>query len=474
MNDMGANHPKYVLNINGHSHDYERTYPQSGVVHITTGNGGASLEQDGSCKWLSGCPPPSYSAFRAMHHGVLKLHFGPDSIEGWEICGVAASSDDIACTTGSTLDHFVIGTRADLAPIVSAPVKVDGVVGKSIDFRVTARDPDGDPVVALSPDLSGLPSGDATWTPDTGGASGSFHWQPAVTDLGTFTVTFTAHNVLTGAASTVLAVQDATLPVNLILNASFDSSTAGWSAYGGSALARVSPGLLGDWCAEITGSPTTVTRFGLTDAPNWIARVGATGEDYRFSAWVRSVNATGSARLRAREYLGTILQGTEDLSAPTVVTSDWQRLEVEHLAITPGSTIDFHVLYDPTGPGESFQVDSAMSVMIPPAVAQGAAAHAPPLSDAGLGPLRFSTSVRPIPVVGRAVLSFALTRPGPVEIMVFGIDGRRVATLLDQPFVEAGRHEIAVDPRSARLAPGVYHYRVRAAEGALTGRFVIL
>src|SRR5262252_369238 len=53
IDGLGASHNKYVLNLNGHSHDFERTKPQSGVVHITVGTGGGAFEQDGSCLWLT-------------------------------------------------------------------------------------------------------------------------------------------------------------------------------------------------------------------------------------------------------------------------------------------------------------------------------------------------------------------------------------------------------------------------------------
>jgi len=112
--NLATGHPKYVLNLNGHSHNYERTTPQSGVVHITSGAGGSTLEEDGSCLWLGGCPPPSYTAFRAMHHGVLKLQFTNTGIEGSFICGPAGDSgsnqNDITCQPGDIMDSFVIGT----------------------------------------------------------------------------------------------------------------------------------------------------------------------------------------------------------------------------------------------------------------------------------------------------------------------------------------------------------------------------
>src|SRR5262249_22476277 len=71
LDQLGAAQAKYVLNLNGHSHDYERTFPQSGVVHITAGASGSNLEEeaDSTCRWAGGCPPPAFSAFRAFHRG---------------------------------------------------------------------------------------------------------------------------------------------------------------------------------------------------------------------------------------------------------------------------------------------------------------------------------------------------------------------------------------------------------------------
>ena len=116
MDALGAAHSKYVLNLNGHSHDYERTKPQSGVVHITVGTGGAAFEQDGSCLWLM-CAQPSWSAYRAFHHGTLRLRFTPTSIHADMICGPpGGGTSDITCTLGDVIDALVIGTDVADAP----------------------------------------------------------------------------------------------------------------------------------------------------------------------------------------------------------------------------------------------------------------------------------------------------------------------------------------------------------------------
>ena len=48
--------------------------------------------------------------------------------------------------------------------------------------------------------------------------------------------------------------------------------------------------------------------------------------------------------------------------------------------------------------------------------------------------------------------------------------------MLEETELPAGRHDIklATRGRGGRMKSGVYFYRVRVAEGARTGRFVIL
>ena len=107
-----ASHSKYVLNVNGHSHDYERSYPQHGVVHITAGTGGSELEENKTPCLFRVCPAPSWSAYRAMHFGVLKLHFTRSDIRGEFICGPAGGGkNDVQCTVGSVVDRFTLPAR---------------------------------------------------------------------------------------------------------------------------------------------------------------------------------------------------------------------------------------------------------------------------------------------------------------------------------------------------------------------------
>jgi hypothetical protein len=110
LDGFGARYPKYVLNLNGHSHDYERTKPQAHVVHITAGIGGGALEHVATtkCGWPS-CTPPPFTAYRAIHHGFLKVTASPDELRVEAICGPASpGTDDVRCVDGEILDEVDI------------------------------------------------------------------------------------------------------------------------------------------------------------------------------------------------------------------------------------------------------------------------------------------------------------------------------------------------------------------------------
>ncbi len=117
LDSMGARHDKYVLNLNGHSHNYERSHPQHGVVHVTAGTGGADLQETSNpeCLWRGGCPPPAWSACRAMHHVVVGLRVASGRMEGTVLCGPRGDRDsnenDISCARGSVVDSFTIFPR---------------------------------------------------------------------------------------------------------------------------------------------------------------------------------------------------------------------------------------------------------------------------------------------------------------------------------------------------------------------------
>ena len=204
LDSLGTTHSKYKLNLNGHSHDYERSYPQNGVVHITAGTGGANLEQlsNSPCPWPGGCPAPAWSAYRAFHHVAVQLHFTPTSIEIVTFCGPPGDStsniNDVTCSQGSVVDQFIIG---DQPPVVTAPATATVAENSLLTVNVTASD--AEPISSLT--ASGLPAG-ATFAAGPGNTTGTLTWTPTYSQAGSYTVTFTATNTRTTSASTVITV----------------------------------------------------------------------------------------------------------------------------------------------------------------------------------------------------------------------------------------------------------------------------
>lgn len=86
-------------------------------------------------------------------------------------------------------------------------------------------------------------------------------------------------------------------------------------------------------------------------------------------------------------------------------------------------------------------------------------------------------AVVPNPLNPNGVLRFATSRPGPLSVTLFDIQGRRVRTLVAGRNVPAGMQRIEIDGRTdtgSMLASGIYFYRIEAADGSVKGRFSIL
>ncbi|NIK78067.1 hypothetical protein FHS15_003205 [Paenibacillus castaneae] len=142
--NFAKKYPKYVLHLNGHNHNYERTNPEvtDGVVFITVGTGGVDLNGppivDG-CIW-SECPAPDWSAERFYQWGALQLTFEEDKIAGEFYCGpsggfmnaeqrlkqeeeLLAKKGKGTCDSGVVLDTFTIQS-ADTSEVPS-PASAD-------------------------------------------------------------------------------------------------------------------------------------------------------------------------------------------------------------------------------------------------------------------------------------------------------------------------------------------------------------
>jgi hypothetical protein len=67
-----------------------------------------------------GCKVPSFTAFRAIHHGFLKISVQPSRLDVAAVCGPASpGNEDIHCGESETFDEISIpagGAAAEPAP----------------------------------------------------------------------------------------------------------------------------------------------------------------------------------------------------------------------------------------------------------------------------------------------------------------------------------------------------------------------
>ena len=131
--------------------------------------------------------------------GTLSWTPGFDQAGSYTVTFTAANALNGGASTAITVSNV------DRAPVASAPATAAGVEGSPLTVNLTASDPDGDAIGSLT--ASGLPAG-ATFTAGPGNTTGTLEWTPTTGDAGSYTVTFTAANALSGGASTAITVSN--------------------------------------------------------------------------------------------------------------------------------------------------------------------------------------------------------------------------------------------------------------------------
>ena len=322
-----------------------------------------------------------------------------------------------------------------------------------------SSDPNG-PIASYTFDF-----GDGTVVP-AGASPTQSHTFAAGNWIAQLTVTDSA-----GASHTVTApliVAPVNPGFNFALNPSVETDLAGWTPHAGSSIQRVTGGFDGPHAIRIVG-PDSLVTFGVNDSPNWVMQTPQSHVDlpYRFSAWVRSPSNTGRARLQVREFKNGVKIGSTTFSPFVPLSATWQLITVDRFVMMAGSTLDFQVYDYPVAPSEVMIVDNIGIHAI------GATTGIEEL----VGSARFAVIATPNPMRTGGTVAFAMPRPGHACIEVLDLSGRRVRTLLNENEVSAGLHRVGFDGRGrdgARLASGIYFYRVATSAGNVTRRFVIL
>ena len=205
LNGLGDTYSKYVLNLNGHSHDYERFQPIHGVVHITAAGGGANLETP----WTRTDPR---TAFRAMHLEHLRVDVSTTSLHIEAVCGPPSPLDDITCTQGAVIDSLDITSRpsGDVAPIAGLSVMPSSGQTPLLVTADSSASSDTDQTPIQSYTFS-FGDGSSVIGPQAG-ATAQHTYQVSGTYMVTVTVTDTAGFSATASAQ-VSATQGADAPV---------------------------------------------------------------------------------------------------------------------------------------------------------------------------------------------------------------------------------------------------------------------
>jgi hypothetical protein len=95
---------------------------------------------------------------------------------------------------------------------------------------------------------------------------------------------------------------------------------------------------------------------GLDDKPSWVSVTEAGA--YTLSIWARSDTPGLSLKLRVREYVSGVLQGS--VSPSVALTSSWQQVTAVYTPVAPGlSSLDFEAFTSNSPVGVCFQADDA-------------------------------------------------------------------------------------------------------------------
>jgi hypothetical protein len=422
--------------------------------------------------------------------------------------------------SGSAITQITV--TGDHAPVVTAPAQVTIRAGRPLSFVVSASDPDGDAIASLTATSSPATTG-STFTADAGNTSGTFQWTPAFFQTGSYTITFTATNALSGSAATGVTVCECAVPPVVtapatVSNPTFSSITFTVTAvapFGGGIASLTAAGTAisaggtfsasaGNTSGTFQWSPTTsqagtyFVTFTATDDSNGLQGTATTqivvGQTMPARAFTTNSNKaiklnSGKAQWCAHVepvsgfqvtdiQLGSVVlrsAGTGSVSEIPAITgktnvvgdADNNAIEDAEFCFTKGN---LRLLFSNLNGRNTVDVTIAGRLM------SGLFFEAPLSIDVNAGGGGNPTaSIAPNPLNPSGTLSFETNRSGAVRVRIFDGTGRLVRTILDTP-LPAGPHAVPFDARDATgraLASGVYFYRVEAPGDAMAGRFVV-
>jgi uncharacterized repeat protein (TIGR01451 family) len=164
---------------------------------------------------LTAAPMPTGSTFTRNASGTGGTFSWTPSLMQAGTYIVVFTAQNALSGTATTV---ITVTNLDRAPTVTAPATQAGAATTTLSFTVSANDPDGDTITSLTAIL--LPPG-ATFAPNFFNTFGTFSWTPSFMQAGTYSVTFTARNALSGSATTAITITGPPTPTGAITGAVF-------------------------------------------------------------------------------------------------------------------------------------------------------------------------------------------------------------------------------------------------------------
>lgn len=404
--------------------------------------------------------------------------------------------------SGSAETEFTI-TNATGPPVVTAPARAYGLENVELEFAVSASDPGGDAIDALTASGTAITAG-GSFSAGWQNKSGAFSWTPGAGQAGSYGVTFTAVNALSGTATTAITVKAFNRAPHL--DEIPDLAVAGGSTYD-QILTGADPDGDALTFLMLVGPPfmavatTDATHGSVHLAPGLAAAAGSP-----FSAAVAVTDGYAGA---TRSFQITVYRPLAVVLNPNTINlkshAPWVTAYIEPSGFNPASIVlsslrlagsvpavsKFAIVGDHDRNGSpdlmvKFSreaLDPLLTIGVSKLEVTGSLVTGEQfkgsdeirvISPSGGKP---TASVAPNPLNPAGTLTFRTTRAGAATVRMFDLRGRLVRTLMAVPLLPAGNHELRIDGRTdggQGLASGLYFYRVETSEGALTGRIAIM
>jgi len=314
-----------------------------------------------------------------------------------------------------------------------------------------------------------------SWTFGDGGTATAQNPSHSYTTAGSYTVSLTATNAAGSDVETKTGYITVTTGGATWQTITYDDFEAGWGSYsdGGADCSRYTSGTYayqGTDALDIQDNSGTASAFSMTTARNVSAFV-----DLEVDFYFIAVSMESGEDFWLQYYTGSAWVTVGDFNAGTqFVNGTFYHATVQ----IPRATYNY-----PTNARIRFMCDASDNnddVYIDQITFRGMVAGRPAPGGVELSaearsvelPLETAFSQNhPNPFNPVTTIKFSLPEPGRVELLVFDLQGRRVATLADGE-LGAGDHQITWD--ASDQASGVYFYRLTAGDVRETRRMILL